>query len=144
MPRANNLVAALCLALLGALVGELVKPQLPEGSDAGRLTLICAVIGLGIGWRVMGPKAGKGRAISNGITGVVALLFSGLLVFGSIEMLNMALRRRYQDPIEAIEHVVTLASEYSLYLAHPTVIVSLVVGALVSGAATESAYKRWR
>lgn len=144
MPTANNLVAAICLALLGAVVAEFIKPQLPEGFDAGRMTLICAGLGLLIGWRVMGPKAGKGRAIGNGITGVVALIVCGLLLFGGMEMLRMSLKRRFKDPIDALEHVVTMAAEYSLYLAHPAVIVSLVVGVLISGLATEHAYKRWR
>ena len=54
MPTANNLVAALCLAFLGAILAELVKPQMPEGYDFGYFTLVSAALGLVVGWKVMG------------------------------------------------------------------------------------------
>ncbi|WP_197919419.1 TrgA family protein [Thiosulfatihalobacter marinus] len=146
MPTANNLVAALCLAFLGAILAELVKPQMPEGYDFGYFTLVSAALGLVVGWKVMGPRAGKGgvMAINNGVTGVLALVIVGLLVFGANEMLARALKRRYDEPIEAIQQIVELAVEFSLYLMDAKVIGVLVIGAVVSGALTEAAYRRWR
>lgn len=146
MPTANNLVAALCLAFLGAVVAELVKPQMPEGYDFGYFTLVSAALGLAVGWKVMGPRAGRGgmMAINNGITGVLTLMVVGLLVFGGNEMLARALKRRYDEPIEAIQQIVELAMEFGLYLLDVRVIGVLVIGAVLSGFLTEAAYRRWR
>ena len=146
MPTANNLVAAFCLAILGAVVAELIKPQMPEGFDFGHFTLISAALGLFLGWKVMGPRAGKGTtmAINNGVTGVVALVIVGLLLFGAIEMLDRALNRRYQEPIKAIQDIISLAADYSVTLLAPNVIGALVIGAVLSGLFTEFAYRRWR
>ncbi len=144
MPTANQLVAALCLAILGAVVAELIKPQMPEGMDFGHFTLVAAALGLVTGWRTIGRKAGRGMAINNGITGVILLVVNGLLVFGATEMLYRALDRRYADPIEALEQIVAIALEYALYLTDPKVIGVLVAGAFISGPLTEFAYRRWR
>ena len=56
MPTANSLVAAICLAILGAVVAELVKPQMPEGMDFGYFTLTSAGLGLLVGLHL--KKAG--------------------------------------------------------------------------------------
>ncbi|MEP2530434.1 TrgA family protein [Shimia sp.] len=146
MPTANNLVAAFCLAIIGAVVSELIKPQMPEGYDFGHFTLISAALGLAVGWKIMGPRAGKGlpMSVNNGVTGVLTLMIVGLLFFGAAEMLHRAMMRFYDEPIEAIQQIVAIAMEYSVYFLDVSVIVTLVVGAIVSGICTEIAYRRWR
>lgn len=143
MPTANNLVAAICLAFLGAIVAELVKPQLPEGFDPGSMTLVAAAVGMVVGWVIMGPKAIKNGPVNNGITGVAALVICGLLVFGGYEMLQRAMKRYYTEPVEAIEQIVAIALEYGLYLTQPVILVTLGVGALVAGFFTDFAHRRW-
>ncbi len=143
MTTSNKLIAAICLAALGALVAELVKPQLPEGSDPGHMTLVSAAIGIVVGWRVMGRRAGRSGPIELGLVGVGSLVFWGLMVFGLIEMLRLALRRRFDEPIEALEAMVQHAVQYGIYLTHPNVIVTLVVGVVVSGYVTSYAQRRW-
>ncbi|MCP4824145.1 MAG: TrgA family protein [Shimia sp.] len=143
MPTANNLVAAICLAFIGAIVAELVKPQLPDGFDPGNMTLVAAAIGLVVGWKLMGPKAHKAGPINNGITGIVGLVVIELLVFGAHEMLMRALDRRYTEPVEAIEQIVAIALEYGLYLTDPAILIVLAVGGVVTGFFTDYAYRRW-
>ncbi|SFK60411.1 TrgA family protein [Shimia haliotis] len=143
MPTANNLVAALCLAFIGAIVAELVKPQLPEGFDPGSMTLVAGGVGLVVGWVIMGPKARKAGPINNGITGVVTLVIVGLLVFGGYEMLQRSLKRYYSEPVEAIEQIVAIALEYGLYLGQASILGVLAVGALIAGYFTDYAYRRW-
>ncbi|PSL17250.1 TrgA family protein [Shimia abyssi] len=146
MLTANKLVAALSLAILGAMVAELIKPSFPEGFDAGNFTILSAGLGLIVGWRVLGRRAGRGTAmaLNNGITGVVAFVAVGLLFFGAEEMLDRALNRRYEDPIVAIQQIVEIAMEYSFYLLDPPVLIALGVGAILSGLAAEYAFHRWR
>ncbi len=143
MTTSNKLIAAICLAFIGGLVAEFVKPQMPEGSDPGHLTLISAFVGVIVGWRVMGRRAGQSGSIELGLVGVAALVFWGLFVFGMIEMLDLAYSRRLDEPVEAMERVVTIALEYALYLAHPNVLITLGVGVVVSGFATNFAARRW-
>ncbi|KPA22472.1 hypothetical protein shim_07550 [Shimia sp. SK013] len=143
MPTANKLVAAICLAIIGALGAELVKPQLPEGFNPGAMTLVAAAVGLCVGWVIMGPKARSTGPINNGVTGVVVLVFVELLVFGGYEMLQRAMKRHYTEPIEAIEQVVAISLEYASYLAHPVILVMFAIGAVVSGVSTDYARRRW-
>lgn len=143
MTTSNKLIAAICLAFIGGLVAEFVKPQMPEGSDPGQMTLISAVIGIVVGWRVMGKRASKSGALELGAVGVASLVFWGLIMFGLIEMLDLAMRRRFDEPVEALEKVVEIAVEYALYLAHPNVLITLAVGVFVSGFATTFAARRW-
>lgn len=143
MTTSNKLVAAICLALIGGLVAEFVKPQLPEGSDPGHMTLVSAAIGIVVGWRVMGRRAGRSGSLELGLVGVCSLVFWGLMMFGLIEMLRLALGRRLEEPVEALERVVTVATEYAVYLAHPNILTTLAVGAVVSGYVTNFAARRW-
>ena len=57
MPRSQKLVAALGLAIVAYLVSIQVLPQLPEGGQYTGLTLSNMVIGLIVGWIVMGNRS---------------------------------------------------------------------------------------
>ncbi len=143
MPTSEKLIAAMCLALIGGMIAELIKPQLPYGFDPGRFTWVCAALGVTVGWRVMARRAGRSSAFEVGLFGVVALVFWGLLFFGMREMLNLAMRHKFSEPIEALEHVVTLAIEYAAYLNTPGIIATLVVGGILSGYLTNFSKRRW-
>jgi hypothetical protein len=143
MISSNKLVAASCLAIIGGLVAEFVKPQMPEGSNFGNMTLISAGVGLVVGWRVMGRRAGRSSSLELGLVGVAALVFWGLVLFGLIEMFRLAMRRRLDEPVEAMERAVTVALEYGLYLLHPSVLITLLMGAVISGIFTNYAARNW-
>jgi hypothetical protein len=128
---------------MGGLVAEFVKPQLPEGSDPGRMTLIAVAVGIFVGWRMMGPRAGRTSGFELGISGAFWLSFWGLMVFGLIEMLRLAMRRRFEEPVEAMEMVVTIALQYAMYLSAPPILITLALGGILSGYLTNFAYRRW-
>ncbi|WP_422049953.1 TrgA family protein [Shimia sp.] len=143
MISSNKLIAAISLAVVGGFVAEFAKPQMPEGSNPGYMTLISAAVGLCVGWRIMGPRAGRDSSIGLGMLGVVSLVFWGLAVFGTIEMLRLAMRRRFDEPVEALEMIVTIALKYGQYLAATPVYITLAVGIVISGYVTNFAYRRW-
>ena len=143
MISSNKLVAASCLAILGGQVAEFVKPQMPEGSDFGHITLISAGVGLVVGWRVMGRRAGRSGSLELGLVGVASMVFWGLVLFGLIEMFRLAMRRRLDEPVEAMERAVTVALEYGVYLLHPNVLITLAAGAVISGMLTNFAARNW-
>lgn len=148
MPNAARLVAALCLALLAFIVSGQVKELMPEGTYFGNFTLVNVILGLVVGWIVMGRRTRTGpgltNAINNGITGVAVLVFWGLFVQGVNEMVELAMRNRYGGPFEAIIDTVRIMAEYGLILLAPNVIATLVVAMVLSGLATQFAARMWR
>lgn len=146
MPTAAKLVAAICLALLAVATGELVKTLMPASTDFGYFTIVNALLGVIVGWTVIGSRAGRGMAaaISNGITGTAALVFWALFVQATNEMVSLSLERQYKGPVEAIGGIFELIVDFGAYLVDLRVMVMLVSGAIVSGWLTEIAASRWR
>lgn len=146
MPTAARLIAALCLVVLAFVVTTQVIPLFPEGTDFGYFLWVNMTIGALCGWIVMGKRAGRGitPAINNGFTGVTAMMFWGLFVQGTNEMVRLAMRNRYDGPFEAIIAIFEIGYEYALTIAVPGIILTLLIGSLISGLATEYAWRRWR
>ncbi|SPJ25934.1 TrgA family protein [Palleronia abyssalis] len=98
-----------------------------------------AIIGALVGWKLTGSKAGGGLAsgLGNGLTGGVVLGLVAVFVWAIHQSAVQALRRRLDDPSEAIsvlgEKVITVGS----YLARPDLLVLLGVGSVVIGILVE-------
>lgn len=146
MPDAARLMAAVCLAILAFVVSEMIKPLMPESTAFGYFTWVNVVIGILSGWLVMGRRAGRGitSAINNGLTGMATLVFWGLFVQAANEMTRLAMRNRYDDVFEAIVAIFEIGAEYSLVMIDLGVIATLIAGAILSGLATEYAWRTWR
>ena len=146
MPTAAKAIAALCLAALGYLASEVVKTLLPEIENFGRFSEINALIGAIVGWIIVGKRAGRGTkdAIGNGLTGVAALLFWTLFFHASLEMFDLALKRRFDGPVEAFSAIFEIAIEYMGLLMNPMMIATLLIGALLTGYFSEYAARRWK
>ncbi|MHA6347586.1 TrgA family protein [Roseivivax sp. CAU 1761] len=146
MPTAAKLVAALLLAGLGYLASEAVKPLVPAITEWGRFSLINAGIGLLCGWIVIGSRAGRGMsaAVSNGITGVVALVFWALVVQALAEMVDAAFKGRFSGMGDAISDVFNTMIEHAAILADGSLLMLLIGGALLVGGLSEIAARHWR
>ncbi len=92
MPTAARLVSAICLMFVAYFLSMLVIPLMPESTDFGYFVPVNLVLGLCIGWIVMGKRVGRGTtaAINNGLTGVfvfqmlaTALIFLGAYFAGA-------------------------------------------------------------
>ncbi|MEC7259847.1 MAG: TrgA family protein [Pseudomonadota bacterium] len=146
MPDAARLVAALGLAITAFIVSGQIMPLMPEGLDFGHFTYVNMAIGAVTGWVIMGKRAGRGitAAINNGITGVVALVFWGLFVQGCYEMFRRAMRNRYDGPFDAVMGIFEIGADYGITMFVPNIIVTLLVGGVLTGLATEYAWRTWR
>lgn len=146
MPTAARLVAGVLLAIFAWILSDLIRPLMPEGTDFGWFNYVNALLGLFVGWFVMGSRAGRGivPGINNGVTGVAVLFIYALGVHSCYEMFRLALRNRYDSPMEAITAIFLIASEFGLMIATAPVIITAAIGAVVVGLATDSAAKRWR
>ncbi len=146
MPNAASLFAAVSLAVIAFVVSGQIMPLFPEGKDFGYFTIVNMIIGILVGWKVMGPRAGRGftPGINNGLTGVAVMVFWGLFVQGCYEMVRLAMRNRYDGPFEAILAIFEIGYEYALLIAVPNIIGALIVGAICGGLVTEYVSRIWR
>lgn len=146
MPTAARLMAAFCLAVLAFVLSGMVMPLMPESTDFGYFTPVNMVLGLAVGWIVMGRRAGRGTtsAINNGLTGVFVLVLWGVAVQATNEMIRLAMRHRYDNAFEALIAIVQIGAEYAVIIATVPIGIAMLVGAVVSGLMVEMAHNRWR
>jgi len=146
MPTAARLMAAICMAVVAFVISGMVKPLLPESTDFGYFVPVNIVLGLGVGWFVMGRRAGRGTtaAINNGLTGVFVLMLWGVGVQATNEMIRLAMRNRYDGAFEALVAVFQIGAEYAVIIATVSIGIVLVVSAVIAGLLTELAERKWR
>ncbi|WP_195819163.1 TrgA family protein [Roseobacter sp. MH60115] len=146
MPDAARLVAAICISIVALIVSLLVMPLMPESTDFGWFLYVNPVIGAFVGWTVMGKRAGRGvaSAISNGFGGVLMLVLWGLFIHSCVQMFDRAMANWYNDAFQALLAIVTFMAQYGLVLINPLVIFTLIAGGVLSGLATEYAWRTWR
>lgn len=145
MPSAGRFVGALFFGFIAWYVSELFKPLMPEGTSFGRFSEFNSVIGIVLGWMMLGLRAHANRntSISAGLTTAVAVLFWGLLIHSVIEMLKLSLRKRYDGPVEAVVGVFQLMIKYTIMMATPEIIGVLVIGGILTGMLSGWAERRW-
>ena len=145
MPTAARLVGAVCLGALGWVGSDLIRPFMPDETAFGWFNHVNLVLGVMCGWFVLGSRAGRGwgEAISNGLTGLFALVFWGFFIQSFNLMLKQSLDKRYDGPVEALISIFTNAVEFGQYLGDPMLIGVLLVGGMACGMVTELAARRW-
>ena len=151
MPTAGKLVACLGLAGLGYWIGREAFNLLTEMSRMGYLPPLGAGIGALVGWMVIGPdtvrrgaRSGAGRCIASGLKGAVFFTILLLLSIGVVQMLRLAVRRRYDGPMEAVTDIVGQALKVGHLLMDPVLIASLGLGAGLVGVIAVWAGGRWQ
>ena len=146
MPTAAKLVAAICLAALGWIVADMIKPLLPEGTQVGLFSPISAAWGAVVGWTFTGKRLGDGTgtAVGIGMGSIFLLGFWVLLSFSGYEMVRLSMRLRYDGPVEALQDMFQIAVDYLKVSASPEVIGALIAGGLIAGVITGFVAKRWR
>ncbi len=144
MPTFARLVAAVLFAGLAWWTSELIKPLMPTERPMGIFSELNAAIGLVMGWRIQGKRAGNGynAAIGISLTTVAAIVFWGLLLNSGVVMIELSLRKAYGGAVEALVGVVDLMAIHGKIMLDPTVIATLLIGGLLAGMVTEWASKR--
>jgi hypothetical protein len=146
MPTAAKLFAAFAFGLVGFFAAEVMKPSFPEGMNLGWFSVICGLIGIYVGWSVMGANAGHGtsRAMATGLRASATIVFWAVVGFSIYEMLVRSIDKRYNGVMEAVLGTFELAYDYGALLltSHMTLFV-LVVGGILGGMFSDWAAKRW-
>lgn len=145
MPTGGKLIAAVCFAALAFFISGLIIPFLPEGTPVGKFGPINALIGLIMGWVVMGKGAGKklSQSFGYGLTTLAATVFWCLVVWAGWAMLQNSLRLRYDGPMDALKDMAQLAIDYAKLIAVQAVVIPAVVGALFMAWVTDFFARRW-
>lgn len=145
MPTIPKLVGALGLSLTGVFTAEAILPYLPAGTKSEGLTLVAASFGLLLGWRVIGPAGGEpGRSASAGLRAAFYLALWGLGFLGAVQMLNKAIRMRYDGPGDAIVDVLALGAKLGYAVLQIDVVATLFLGGAITAILAAWAGRRWR
>lgn len=114
MPTAAKAFSAIALALISyAISFYLIEPLFPEGRDLGHFSRVNAALGLIIGWRMIGGRVGIGIGpiLGIGITTFAVLVITSALLHSTYLMVINSLRKRYDDPMEAMVDIIGIGLE---------------------------------
>ena len=147
MPTASKLVCAVLYAALAWVVSGMVMEAIEaetQRQNFGSFQFVNAVIGILVGWVVIGKRLGTDyvTAMGIGFTGMMALVFWSLFAHSFSEMLRLSLARRFDGPIEAIMSIFTLGIEYGGYLANAPTLGVLLIGGMAAGVIAEFVDRR--
>jgi DNA-directed RNA polymerase subunit E'/Rpb7 len=145
MPTAAKLFAAFAFTFVAFFTAQMVMPYMPDGTQFGAFVPISMIIGLVAGWRVMGPAVGKGNyaAAGSGMKTSLVLTLFALFVFSTYQMVENALRKQYDGPMDAVVGIVAIAIEWGALLIKPDVLTVLLIGGALGGLLSEWADRRW-
>ena len=145
MPTAGKLIGAICFAALAYFITDLIKPLLSEGTQVGWFSPINGLIGLAMGWTIMGKGAGHTyrQAFGYGLTTFAATVFWGLVVWAGYEMLRRSTRLLYDGAVDALQDMALLALEYAQLIAVREVVLPAIIGAIFCAWLTEFFARRW-
>ncbi|MGY9036554.1 MAG: TrgA family protein [Rhodobacterales bacterium] len=145
MPTAARLTAAVCLALMGYALSRMIMPLMPTSTQFGYFIPTNIALGLVVGWRVIGSRAGGGvsEGITNGVTGAVVLVFWGLFVQSGREMIEKAMMHRFDGVGDALVGMIGIGAEYFLIMATVPIIAVVLLGGAVSGIVTNLINRRF-
>lgn len=146
MPDAAKLMAAVGMAVLAFVVSFMIMPLFEEDTNFGWFVHVNVVLGVLVGWTVLGSRAGRGitSAINVGLTAPVVLVFWGLFVQSCNEMIRIAMKNRYDGAFEAIVAIFEIMAKWALLMTTIPIWATLVAGGVVVGLLTEFAWRTWR
>lgn len=145
MPTAAKLFGAVVFMVLASIISVQVKQSVSQASASDLLLPVNAIIGLVVGWRISGARAGKGinAAVGDGLTTVCVMYFWAVLIWGIYEMLKRSVRMRYDNPIEAVQDLADIMIGYSQDVITASFVAAAVFGSIACGVMTELVSRRW-
>jgi hypothetical protein len=139
MPTAGRLAGAIIFGLFGWYIAGVGVRFFPNEIAPDFWIPTAAVISLLIGWRVCGARAGRGYnpAIGIGLTASAAMAFCLVFALAFMQMIDNAMRLRYNGPMDAVVNIFIEMLEYGQYFADIQLIGTLFVGGVVCAWITE-------
>ena len=147
MPTGGKLIAAIVFGMLAYFISDLIKPLLidTEGTRLGWFSPVNGLVGVAMGWTVMGKGAGKTyrQSFGYGLTTLAAIGFWGLFIWSGYKMIMRSIAQRYDGAMHALQGMAELFLDYARLAAVQEVILPAVVGAFFVSLLTEYFARRW-
>jgi len=145
MPTVGKVFAAITFAAVAYYVSTLVQELLAEERQYPRLHYVNAGLGIIVGWRVAGARAGQGwnAALGYWLTTTIALTFVCLFANSFAEMIRRSMRMQYDGPAEGVVDVAAIMWDFAQKIATQEVIVASLVGGLGAALITEFFGRRY-
>jgi hypothetical protein len=145
MPTGAKAMSAISFAVVGWLLANAYVPNMPQVQPVGLFRELTALIGLVVGWKVMGTSVGKGyiAAAGAGLKTVIVLIFMALLLFATYEMLLKSVKMVYDGPMDAVLDIFLGMYDRAGPLVSTGVVTVMVVGGMIGGILAENANRRW-
>jgi hypothetical protein len=146
MPTAAKLVAALALALTGAVAAIVfiqMNPELPVGI---RFVGTNALVGFFAGWYSLGKNPGNGifDGAMSGIRSLIFLLIGSGMVFAFYHVSRNLQQFRSKDVTSMPLAWIEKSFEYVVLALSKELAIALVIGGVASGIASYVASRRWQ
>lgn len=147
MPTAAKLVSAIVFAVIALAAAHLYARSSGTVVSTGLLREVSATVGALSGWFIMGPQAqrvrGRVEAMGTGVRTSLTIAAVVILIFAVLEMLDRAIKGRYDDPLEAALGVFERALVLAPTLVRADVLSVLLLGGLFGGALAHWVSRRW-
>ena len=146
MTTASKLVAALCMVFVAYWVTGIALPEIPEQYQPRGVGRVNILLGFYFGWTVMGKFISRGLngAINATATTSIILFVVAIFVHSFRLMITHARRVWYDDAIEALADVFSLAIELTGEVLTTEFVISYLGGTFVAALITQFAARRWR
>lgn len=145
MPTAGRLAGAIFFGLFAWYLATIAIPFFPEERAPDYWFPVSTLIGIFVGWKVCGTRAGRGMSSATGIGLTTGPLIAFSMVFSLAfeEMLNNGMRLRYNGPTEAVIDVFAIMAKRGLEFYDFNIVASVIIGGLVCAWATEIIGRRF-
>lgn len=139
MPTAGRLAGAILFALFAWYMAMACVPFFPQEAAPDFFLPTFVAIGLILGWRICGARAGRGfnPAVGMGLTTSFAMGFWILFVMGFVKMLENAFDMKYRGPMDSVIGVFNEMAGYGMMFFDVNLIVTLFAGGVVMSWITE-------
>lgn len=155
MPTAAKLISAALFMLLGYVGARVVAihavnkdllPYVSPAQDFFYFPFVVGFIGIISGWRVMGPRVGRGfrASFGYGVRTSATIVFFTLILFAVRAVVLDAMRMRYSNAYEAIQAMFGRMSDFAHVLLAPDLLAVLILGGGFAGMLAEATGRRWR
>jgi len=144
MPNTSKVSGSLCLCALAYILSELAKPQFIEDFNFGNFTYVSMLVGVIVGWVIMGKLAGFGlvSAVNNGVTSTFSMVLVVIFIQSANEMIRLSMRGRFDGLFEALLEIIPIGIDFVVKVSSTSLWGTALIGGIVAGLIVEAIWHR--
>ena len=139
MPTAGRLAGAILFGLFAWYIATITVPLFPESRAPDWWFPVSCLLGIFMGWKLVGTRAGRGFNPATGIGLTAGPLLAFCMVFSLAfeQMIQNGMRLRYSGPTEAVIDTFSLMAEVGVDFYSINLVATIVIGAVLCAWVTE-------